>query len=109
MAPITATSSPTETQLEGLRAIASERLRLLLVGTRLARGELSANSARQLTGDSPEAFTHKMQQHGFASIAAPAHPPRHWHRVAERFEQEGFLDGRSQEVEQLLDECRFVL
>lgn len=96
-----------------------ERALYLIVGALYTQHEISAEEAQRLTGDEPEVFEEKLMRYGFgkpwgparASTAGASGSPSaqtRWKALASSLEEEGFLDGRSDEAQRLLAESRLA-
>lgn len=93
-----------------------ERARYLIVGSLYVQGHISRGEAAGLAGDSDADFAVKLERYGFHPQAEAAakqataggHQTR-WQALARRLDDEGFLDGRSGEAQELLAQCRLAL
>ncbi|MDY7094980.1 MAG: hypothetical protein SX243_18560 [Acidobacteriota bacterium] len=114
MSSITVTFPETATLPAELRDD-PERARYLIVGGLYQQGRISRREAAALTGDAETEFVAKLERYGFQAsgragtqATSSGKPKTRWQALAERLDQEGFLDGRSEEAEDLLAECRLT-
>jgi hypothetical protein len=114
MSSITVTFPKTATLPAELRDD-PERARYLIVGGLYQQGRISRREAAALTGDAEVEFVSKLERYGFQAsgradtqATSSGEPKTRWQALAERLDQEGFLDGRSEEAEDLLAECRLT-
>ncbi|MCB1055053.1 MAG: UPF0175 family protein [Acidobacteria bacterium] len=113
MSSIVVTFPETATVPEELRND-PERTRYLIVGSLYQQGHISRRQAAELAGDAEVVFAAKMKQYGFQPLgeldseASVARGTR-WQALAERLAGEGFLDGLSDDAEELLGQVRLAL
>lgn len=100
--------------------IDQDRLRYIIAGGLCASGVLSAEEARQFTGDPSGVFEEKMKGYGFSAALRDRLPSRsateqtgpkgksRWALVADYFRSDaaGHLDGKSDQAKQYLRDFR---